>query len=335
MKNKTEIDLIVSEVSGLWNTYISDTMALCMLKHFMSRLKDEEILSVLKHAVDISNGHIQVITDQFNKEGFPIPDGFGDNDVDINAPRLYTDPFYIFYLVNMGQIGMNAYTLILNHIARPDMRDFFSNCIGESAELFNEAVDLLQQQGLYIKAPRLEFSKSIDYIGKQNIHSDGFLGQKRTLLGGEITSVFASLRYNIIGKGLITGFAQVARSKKVSDYFYRGRDLANKKIKILTNILIEDDIPIPSTSDSFVTDSTIAPFSDKLMLNHISMLYAAKISQDGMSLPTVMRHDLQSYYIGSIAEVSKYAEDGLDILIENKWMEQPPQIIKSENLVKS
>lgn len=334
MKNKTDIDLIVSEVSGLWNTYISDSMALCMLKYFINRLKDDEILPVLKHAVDISNGHIQVIADQFNKEGLPIPQGFGDNDVDINAPRLFTDPFYLFYLVNMGQIGMNSYTLILNHIARPDMRDFFSNCIRESIELFNEAANVLQQQGLYIKAPRVEFSKNIDYIDKQDIHSAGWFGQKRTLLGREITTVFASIRYNIIGEAMIAGFAQVARSKKVSDYFFRGRDLAKKKIKALTDLLIEDNIPIPSSSDSFITDSTTAPFSDKLMLNCIAMTYGAKIGQDGMALPMVMRHDLQSYYLGSIAEISKYAEDGLDLLIENEWMEQPPQVVQGENLVK-
>jgi hypothetical protein len=171
MQDKTKIDLISSEIAGLWNVYMNDTMVICMLKYFLNNLEDEEIRPILQHALDISNSHIQIVVDQFNKEGLPIPQGFKDTDVDINAPRLFTDPFYLFYIMNMAQYGMNFYTLILNHMARSDMRDFFSKCIIESIELINKIADTLQQQGLYIRAPRVEFSKEIDFIVKQNYYS--------------------------------------------------------------------------------------------------------------------------------------------------------------------
>ena len=334
MQDKTKIDLVSAEVAGLWNTYLNDSLNICVLKHFLNTLEDEEIRHILQRALDTSNSHVQVVIDKFNQDGFPIPKGFKDEDVDMNAPKLYTDPFYLFYLISLGQVGMSYYSLILNHAARPDIRSFFSICVQESIELFNLTVDALQQQGIYIKSPRVEFVKDIDFIDKQSIFSAGWFGKKRSLLAREITTIFASLRFNRVGADLITGFAQVAQAKKLSDYFFRGRDLAYKKIKDLNEFFINENIPIPSTSESFVTDSTVAPFSDKLMAHLVIMLYGASIMQDGAGLANAMRHDLQVYFSGSAMETAKYAEDGLDLLIENRWMEQPPQVIDHRELVR-
>jgi hypothetical protein len=326
---------VSAEVAGLWSTYMSDSMAICTLKHFLNTLQDEEIRHILQRALDISNAHIQMIIDKFNQDGLPIPKGFSEDDVDMNAPKLFTDPFYLFYLVSIAQVGMLNFTLVLSHIGRPDIRDFFSKCIQESIELYNLAADTLQQQGLYLKSPRVEFVKDIDFIDKQSFFSGGWFGKKRSLLAVEITSIFASLRFNIIGGGLITGFGQVAQSKKLNEYFFRGRDLAWKKIETLNQFFVNENIPIPSTSDSFVTDSTIAPFSDKLMLYQISTLFQASMAQDGTGFTNAMRHDLHAYFSGSILETAKYGEDGLDILLENKWLEQPPQAIEHRELVKA
>ena len=54
-----------------------------------------------------------------------------------------------------------------------------------------------------------------------------------------------------------------------------------------------------------------------------------------MALADVMRRDLQSSCKKITDEVLKYNKDGVDIMIENGWIEQPPQAIKHENLVKS
>jgi len=42
----------------------------------------------------------------FNQAELPIPEGFTDKDVDINAPRLFTDEFYFLYLCGMSKAGM-------------------------------------------------------------------------------------------------------------------------------------------------------------------------------------------------------------------------------------
>ncbi|MFT9497994.1 DUF3231 family protein [Anaerosolibacter sp.] len=334
MEDKTKIRLAAPEVSGLWQMYNDDTLAICVLKHFLNTVEDEEVHPLIQHALDVSNGRLLVITNILNQEGLPLPQGFTDNDINMSTPKLFTDTFYLKYLINMAEIGMGAYTLVLSHVTRSDVRDFFSKAIAESVELYNKVADILVQQGTFIRGPRVEFTKKTDFIDKQSFFSGGWLSQSRPLIAREITSVFASLRFNIIGGALITGFGQVAESKKVSEYFFRGRELADKKINALSAIYNKENIPIPSSSDSFVTDSTVAPFSDKLMLYHIVILHGASMGQDGLALSTSMRHDLQALYTNSIAETGKYAENGLDILIRNQWMEQPPQLIDHKELVR-
>jgi hypothetical protein len=334
MQDKTDINLVSSEVAGLWTTYISDTMAICTLKHFLNTLHDGEIRHILQQALNTSNGHIRVISEMFEKEGLPIPKGFNQDDVDMNAPKLFTDPFFLFYLISMGQLGMMDYTLILNHIARPDVMDFFSTCIHESVQLFNTTANALQNEGLFIKAPRVEFTKHIDFIDNQNFFSGGWITQKRNMTGREITAIFASTRFNIIGSALLTGFGQVTKYKTLSDYFFKGVSISKSKVEALDKYLADENIPIPSTSDSFVTDSTTPPFSDKLMLFHTVLLTNAGIMQDSSGFANAMRHDLQLHFAKSVMETAKYAEDGVDILIRNKWMEQPPQTIEHRKLAK-
>ena len=102
---------------------------------------------------------------------------------------------------------------------------------------------------------------------------------------------------------------------------------------MLTSILTDESIPIPSASDCYVKDSTVSPFSEKLMLNHCVFMASEGISSLGMAMAGSMRSDLQTHYMKSIADAMKYGNDGVAILIDNEWLEQPPQAIKHENLV--
>jgi hypothetical protein len=101
----------------------------------------------------------------------------------------------------------------------------------------------------------------------------------------------------------------------------------------LTSLLPKENIPIPSSSDSYVTDSTIAPFSEKLMLNHSLLLISSGLSSLGIAIADTMRKDLQTTYMKFTVEGKTYAKEGTDILIDNGWLEQPPQAVKHENLV--
>ena len=278
------------------------------------------------------NEHIEELKNIFMEEALPLPNGFTDQDVDLNAPRLFTDDFYLHYLGFMSRIAMNNYTLILNQIARSDIRAYFSKRVYENIDLYNNSADLRLSKGIFIRAPRVEVIKNVQYVKNQSFIFDWF-GEKRPLLTTEITHIFSIIYSNIVGRAITTGFGQVSKEKKHSDYFFEGKAISTKQIDELSSLLTDEAIPIPSTSDSFVTDSIVAPFSEKLMLNHSMVLASAGVSRLGMAISDTVRSDLQTKYMKYIAEDMKYSKNAADILIDNGWLEQPPQAINHESLV--
>ncbi len=332
MNDIKKIPLISSEIAGLWSSYMSDTIIICVLNYYLNRVEDSEIRAILQQTCNLSKQHVQELTNLFNTEKLPIPDGFTDKDVNIEAPRLFTDSFYLQYLGFMARVGMHNYTLVLNQIARSDIRDFFSKRINENIDLYNNSAELRLSKGIFIRAPRVEVPSEVQYIKSQSFIFDWF-GEKRPLLTNEITEIFGIIFANIVGRAISTGFGQVSKEKKNSEYFFEGKNISTKQLGELTTLLTKEFIPIPSSSDSYVTDSTVTPFSEKLMINHILVLASSGISSLGMALSDTMRSDLQTKYMKYIAEDMKYAKDGTDIMISNGWMEQPPQAIKHENLV--
>jgi hypothetical protein len=212
-----------------------------------------------------------------------LPDGFTDKDVNLNAPRLFTDTFYAAYINFMARAGMFNYTVILNQIARADIRDFFSKCINECIDLYNKAAELRLSKGIFIRAPQVAVPKKVQYIKGHSFMTD-FFGEKRRLLAKEITQIFGIIFINIMGVAITTGFGQVSKDKKVRECIFEGKDLSSKIVAELTSIFMEEGIPIPSTSESFVTDSTVAPFSEKLMLTHVLIMCAQGISSKGMAI---------------------------------------------------
>jgi hypothetical protein len=332
MTDIKKIPMISSEIGGLWQSYMADTMIVCILKYYLNNVECEETRTLLQQTFDLSTQHIKEITDMFILEGLPIPDGYTDKDVNINAPRLFTDPFYLHYLSFMARASMHNYTLILNQIARSDIRAFFSKRIYEYIDLYNTTTDLRLSKGIFIRAPRVEVPKEIQYV-KSNSFLIDYFGEKRPMIANEITHVFGMIFARIIGRAISTAFGQVSREKKHSEYFFEGKEITSKHISELMLVLTKEDIPIPSTSDSFVTDSKIPPFSEKLMLAHMTILTSSGISSLGMAVAETMRSDLQHTYMKYMNGDRNYAKIGTNILIDNNWMEQPPQGINHENLV--
>lgn len=331
MNDIIKIPLVSSEISGLWNSYMANSTTTCMLKYFVNQVDDNETRSILQRTLDLSNQHIQVLSNFFIQSALPIPDGFNDNDVDVNAPRLFTDELYLLYLANLSRAQMLNYTQILSNCARSDIRELFTKLSIESSDLYNNVTDIRLSKGVFTRFPCVEVPKKVEYIKDHSFLIDWF-GEKRSLLVGEITHVSLIILANILGRAIITGFGQVSKKKKIVEYMFRGRDISSKKIDIFTSILTNENIPIPSTSYSFVTESTVAPFSEKLMMFMIAALGTISIANDGMALAESLRIDIQTKLIRITPEVMKFVKDGADIMIENNWLEQPPQAVEHKKL---
>lgn len=327
------IQLTASELGFLWTQYMNDSMATCVLKYFANKCEDEEIEPIIDYALSLVQKHVQTVTDIFTHEKHPIPVGFTDEDVNVNAPRLFSDTFILLYIQNMAVIGMAGASVAVGVSARSDASDFFHEILASAAELHNKARKVSLSKGVYIRPPFISTPEKVDFIKKQSFLFDVLGKNKRPLTAVEITHLFINIQTNVLGKSMMMAFAQVCKLEDVKQFFLEGKGIANKHIKKFSSTLTNEDIPAPQGSDSNVMDSTVAPFSDKLMMFHTTGMIAVGIGNYGTAAGTCERMDLSALYTRLSTEIALYAEDGANILIAHGWLEEPPQADDRQALV--
>lgn len=123
-KSKTNT-LTAAEVSALWLQYLGDSMAICVYKYFLNIVENNEIKPILEFAFQLAESHITKITEFLENANFQIPIGFTENDVNVNAPRLFSDQFLLFYSYIMTIHGITAYGLAVSNTERLDLQDYF------------------------------------------------------------------------------------------------------------------------------------------------------------------------------------------------------------------
>lgn len=329
--DQTHNKLTSAEQGKLWATYVGNTMSVCVLSYMLNHVEDREIKKVLEHAIGLSRQFVQFIKELYTKENYPIPQGFTEQDVHIGAPRLFEDEFYLHYLKYVGKAGISLYGIAIPLMTRPDVRDFFTQCIDQTVQFLNQVNEALLSKGLLLKPAHIPYPDKIDFIHKQS-YLNGFFGNVRPLQALEITHLYDNLENNATSKAVLIGFSQVARLEQARNYFLRGREIATKHYDILHKVLQNEDLTSPNLIDPLVTTSTVAPFSDKLMLFHKLDMYAVRIRAYGNAVSMSPRHDVAEKYGRFILEVGNYVEDGANILIDHGWLEQPPQAVNRDAL---
>jgi hypothetical protein len=87
--------LTSAEITNFWVHYIRETMAVCVSKYALKCVKDPDIIATFEYALKLSNNHIKSLKNFFKQEKFPIPNGFTNEDVNLNSPPLFTEKFWI------------------------------------------------------------------------------------------------------------------------------------------------------------------------------------------------------------------------------------------------
>lgn len=322
-----------SELSQLWTGYMQDSLSICTFKYFLQTVENADIRPIIQQALTISEAHILKLTALFQSDNRPVPFGFTDQDVNLKAPRLFSDEFMLSNIHQTAQMGMIMYAQALALSAREDIRGYFSQCLKENDELYNQAVDLLLAKGLYIHSPFMDTPDQVDFVSKQSFLA-GWFGEQRPLLSVEIANLYANTQRNALGAHLITGYSQVAKSKKVQQYFKKGKDISSKHVRKFTSILQKNNLPASMIPDEPVTNSTVSPFSDKLMLFQVLKMNSLGLAYYGTSVASALRHDLAALYPRLMVDVAKYVEDGSNLMIENGWFEEPPRMLDHNQLAK-
>lgn len=334
MEREQQTRLTSGEVSQLIFQYLQDSSSVCTLSFFLEKVEDKEIEPIIQHALQLSQTHLQKISSIFTEEKYALPIGFKiGEDVDLAAPRLYSDNFALIYIHQMAGIGLIANGSSLSLSVRKDITAFFKECISETMELYEMSKDLLLSKGLYARPPYLPNQEQIEFVKKQRFLWDT-LGEKRPLIASEVANLYSNIQRNALGTATLTGFSQVSQSKEVTNFNLRCIDVAKKHITLFSGKLKESDLPAPMTWDADVTDSTTYTFSDKLMMYMTTTLISLSVAFYGTAVSVSPRIDLGAMYNRLSLEIQKLSEDGANIMIKNQWLEQPPMAPNRKDLAR-
>lgn len=327
-------NLSSGEIAFMWETYVFETMAKCVMKHFLQHVDDDPTRKCIVEMDNFSTEIIKKVTFFFEKAEYPVPQGFTEKDVNLSAPRLFSDTLYIELLYQTCKLALPLYQLAFLEMVNENLKQFYKEIIEKLLSVEMKIKSLKIEKGIYIPTPRIPTPSQVSYVKKDSFLA-GWIGEKRPLLGLEIAHLVFNAKRNGVGHAVITGFSQVAHSKEVTKYFIRGKEIAEKQIEVFMNVLHDNDLPTSSMIwTSEVTNSTVAPYSDKLMLQMITTLIASGMQAYGTAMSMTARKDLGVMYNRLMGEVGLYAEDGAEILIKNGWMEQPPIAVDRKKLAK-
>jgi len=328
--------LTAAEISALWNDYAAISISQLIFEHFTDHVEDTAVKELVQDALTFANRHLARIVSFFTEAAFPIPIGFTGKDGNRNAPRLYTDEYYIHNIRNFAELGMGITTMSIVSASNPDLYAFYSETYQIYNTLHKKASVIGMEKGILTLPPIVPFPYEKDFVESERFLAPGWLLQeRRPLLASEITTLYTNMVHNLIGVMTITGFSQVAQKAEVRNFFLKGIELGKKQINIYAQILQEFEVPVPSLSNALVTASnTVSPFSDKLMVQETCGMIAVGMADIGKSFVHTMRSDIQGQYAKISTLIAKYSKEGADLMIKNGWLEQPPQTIDRKALAK-
>lgn len=103
-----KMSLTASEISQIWGAYMNASITSTVLSYFTEKAEDEDIASVVEQAFTLSQSALTKLIRIFEQENKPIPIGFTNEDVNPDAPRLFTDNYFLQYVLQMGMLGMTS-----------------------------------------------------------------------------------------------------------------------------------------------------------------------------------------------------------------------------------
>ncbi|WP_026560611.1 DUF3231 family protein [Bacillus sp. J37] len=335
MNTKHTVGLSSTEIAGLWATYINDSMSICLSKHFMEQSNNEDVKPIIQLTLDISQKHIEEIKNIFEKENFPIPKGFSDEDIDLSAPPLFFNLFPISYAYGMSRMSMVNYSMIISNVAREDIRSFFSKCLTSTLDLYNTLVNLMLSKGIYDRPTMIPYPDKVEFIKEKETFLSKWFEKKRPLNVLELSEIFFNIERNYTALVLLTGFIQVVKDDQIKKFLTKGKELAQKQIQFLNQTLIKEDLLGTTMVNSEVSTSTTSPFSEKLIMNLVTILNTQGVTYIGHALASSARIDLANEYSKLIPEILQYGKEGTDILIERGWLEEPPHTPNRKELAEN
>ncbi|MCM3690380.1 DUF3231 family protein [Neobacillus niacini] len=326
-KHTPFLELTATEVSNIWSSFLMNSMQQRLLEYFSASIDDSKIKEVIEKMLTQSQDNINELNEIFAKENLNAPHGFTEEDIRVNAPKVFSNTFIVQFAFDLTHLMMSTYPIALTDCTRNDVRDHFQENIAFSVKIQNEIKDLMLSKGIYLKPPQVAIDSEVEFADSF-MYFNGFFGGSRPLNVAEIANVSRIIYRAQFSKMVFVTFSKLAHTKELKQHFGKGRDGIQKVLDLLQEVLEKENIPIAASGDYQISNVEISPFSDKLMLFFVNTcLGIFCFTMINQAMASSLRTDIVTK-LGKISDdMKKFYGMGLLLAIKEKWFEQPPQSI--------
>jgi hypothetical protein len=229
--------------------------------------------------------------------------------------------------------GLTSYSLAITNSERQDIQNYFFECSKESKELYQNIVAMAKHQPNFSRVPSVPSPHQVEFMNSPGIIENLF-GDKRPLSTSEITNLFFNSKKTGFVRSLSLAFSQVAKLEDVRNFMLKNVKLAGEDAESFNAILLQDHLPIPEKWDADISDSTVSPFSDKLMMFHAALLVNTALSYYGAAMGSSLRADIILNYRNVFNHAMQAGALCYHILVKHKWLEKQPEAIDRQALTK-
>ncbi|MEK9197123.1 DUF3231 family protein [Ureibacillus sp. FSL E2-3493] len=303
------------------------SMILRILEYFIEKSDDQRAKDLMSDLWNQLHPIIMEMKTTLENEGAVIPEGFTKEDVNLDAPKLWDNGFDIMLCRVLKEISMGMYVLHLTMAYRQDIIKLYKKMSEVTENFYGHFTQYLLDKNLYTRPTFVVMPTSTNYIsGEDYLKGTNNFGNKRTLNTVEFGNLYRMIETNITGMQLLNGFIQTTEDEDVKKYFMQGIELSKKIIGETSNFLLEDNIQPPATPGGTVTNSTIAPFSEKLMMFCNYLLSGFSLGGGGFSAGFSLRNDLHAKNMTFGKDIYQYQMDGVKLMVSKGWFEEPPKM---------
>ncbi|MDM5205820.1 DUF3231 family protein [Cytobacillus kochii] len=229
------------------------------------------------------------------------------------------------YGVKGNQMGL--YTLHIATSYRNDIIDLYREMTNVTQKYYQKFLNYAVDEGYYPLPNLINVPTTVDFVSDIN-YTKGYrlFSDKREINTIEFSYLNQSIQTNTVGMMLMTGFAQTAVHTDVKDYFIKGKELSKDILEGTYDILIKDDIRVPTIHGLSLTRSNIPPFSDKLMMYLTFLLSNFGLGSQGFGAGFSLRDDINIKLGLFVKDIMLFIRENIRMMIDNGWLEEPPRM---------
>lgn len=312
------------EIANIWSFIIGNQANLCLLEHWLYHAEDEGLRNILQQSIKEAKRISEEGLTLYQKAGFPPPIGFSlEKDVIKEAPVLLSDKAIMFSMEILTEYGIYAYGLTIGKTETPEVISYYKTNLNNAIQLYVTIRELAKKSGYNNQTIYIPIPKQAENV-KSHTFLAGWLGEQRPVTAMEIDNLVFSLRGVILAKTMLMVFFQVTKDPKVKKFCKRGVEICKKRIEKMQELNSNENLPFLSTFETEISNSITSPFSERLIMFQAVSLAQIAIARYGNALSFMSRRDLSSMFAMLIVETGTFLDDGLELMIENDWFEQPP-----------